>query len=106
MGIAALIIGCVGVVFAILPSFSIIQFLGILMGVVALLLGSLDRKKAIEEGESRGLATAGMVVGIIAIVLSVAVFVSCQYCFMKVGAPIGEGMSQGMEELRKKIGTK
>jgi Na+-driven multidrug efflux pump len=65
MGTAALVLGIIGVVLAVLffP-------LGILLGVVAAVLGYLGRKKAARrEATNRGQATAGLVLGLVAILV-------------------------------------
>ena len=73
MGTAALVLGIIGVVLAVLffP-------LGILLGVVAAVLGYLGRKKAARrEATNRGQATAGLVLGLVAILVGglIAAFV-------------------------------
>ena len=65
MGTAALVLGIIGVVLAVLffP-------LGILLGLVAAVLGYLGRKKAARrEATNRGQATAGLVLGLVAILV-------------------------------------
>ena len=65
MGTAALVVGIIAVILAVLffP-------LGILLGVVAAVLGFLGRKKAARrEATNRGQATAGLVLGLVAVLV-------------------------------------
>lgn len=65
MGTAALVVGIIGLVLSVLffP-------LGILLGIVAAVLGFLGRKKAARrEATNGGQATAGMVLGLVAVLV-------------------------------------
>ncbi|CAA9263592.1 MAG: hypothetical protein AVDCRST_MAG20-2874 [uncultured Acidimicrobiales bacterium] len=73
MGTAALVLGIIAVVLSVLffP-------LGILLGIVAAVLGYLGRKKAARrEATNRGQATAGLVLGLVAVLVGglIAAFV-------------------------------
>ena len=73
LGLTALVLGIVGLVLAVLffP-------LGILLGIAAVVLGVLGRKRAARrEATNGGQATAGIVTGVIAVVLGglIAAFV-------------------------------
>ena len=73
MGTAALVLGIIALVLAVLffP-------LGILLGIVAAVLGFLGRKKAARrEATNRGQATAGLVLGLVAVLVGglIAAFV-------------------------------
>ena len=72
-GIASLIVGIVGVVLSILGYSSL---LGIIFGIVAIILSAGSKK----EIGPNGMATAGLVLGIISIVFGVIGFVACLAC--------------------------
>lgn len=99
MNVASLVLGIIGLVIALLPTLGITQALGMLLGIVALILGILGRKKSSERDEPTGAATAGIVLGIIAVVLGGALFASCMYCQYKVGNEV-------QKELKKSGGFK
>jgi uncharacterized membrane protein len=88
VGVAALVLGILGIVMALVPSFGISQMIGVVVGIVALILGIISRRKAKDEGERTGAATAGIVLGIIALVLSALLFAACKYCQHKVAEGI------------------
>ncbi len=95
MGVAALVLGIIGLVLAIIPAFGITALVGAILGIVALILGIVGRRQAVERQEKTGAATAGMVLGIIALVLGGAIFAACQYCQHKVSKAIEKGMKEG-----------
>lgn len=64
LGLLALIIGVVGFVLALIPA------LGIALGLVAIVIGVISLRKR----WARGLATAGVVIGAVAAMFSVVVF--------------------------------
>jgi len=99
VGVAALVLGIIALVFALIP-FLYTQFVGIVLGLIALILGVVGRKQAAEQGMPTGSATAGMVLGIIATVLSVLFYASCMYCAKKVG----DSIEQGSKEFKVKFG--
>lgn len=70
MAIAALILGICSLVFSWVP------FLGIGCGIAATILGAIGKGK---NPDKRGMAIAGLVMGIIGIVLGV-IFTSCTMC--------------------------
>jgi|GEM_PF-1099726 len=72
LSIAALVLGICSLVF---PG------LGIVTAIIALVLGILGKKKADEAGAPTGMATAGVVMSIIAIAFSVLTVVVCVACF-------------------------
>lgn len=58
----------------------IVEAAGLVMAVVGLILSVKARKSLRAAGKSTGLATAGLVVGIIATVVCAIMFVSCVLC--------------------------
>ncbi|MBQ7506211.1 MAG: DUF4190 domain-containing protein [Lachnospiraceae bacterium] len=80
MSIAALILGIVGVVF------DFIFFpVGLIASIVAIILGAIGRKKV----EGKGMATAGLVLGIIGLILGIVFLI----CTIALGAAIAAGVS-------------
>lgn len=80
MAIASLVLGICAIVFSFLPG---LGFLGLVLAIIGLVLGVLGRKR---EPERSGMATAGMVLSIIALVLFVIVV-------LIVGLLIGAALS-------------
>jgi hypothetical protein len=72
MGVAALICGILGLVGGFIPGVG--PFTGVL-AILAIIFGVIGRKKG--EG---GTATAGLVLGIIAIAVTVIVYLACAAC--------------------------
>lgn len=67
LGLTSLILGIVGVVFSFLVS-----FVGLLLGVAAIVLAVLSRKR---EPAGRGMALGGLITGIVAVVLAIALII-------------------------------
>ena len=63
----AMVLGIVSVVFAWLGWLTL---LGLVCGIVAIVLAVKGKKASVEAGEPTGMATAGLVLGIIGVVLS------------------------------------
>jgi hypothetical protein len=79
MGIAALVCGIISVVCAFFGPGAIV---GVVLGIVAIILGVKARKDPSQAGS----ATAGLVLGIIGTVLSGILFISCVACAAAIGA--------------------
>jgi len=77
MAIASLVLGIVAAVLMLIPGISIAAPV---VGIVGIILGVLGRKQAIERGEAPGMATAGLVLSIIATAVSLIVWISCYAC--------------------------
>lgn len=71
--------------------------MGLPLSVVALVLGVLGRKQAANQAQPTGVATAGLVLGIIGTAIGALVFAMCAACF----AAVGTGMKQAEKELEK-----
>jgi hypothetical protein len=77
MAVAALVLGILGT----LCSLSVMGFLpGVLLSIVALVLGILGRKQAVNESRPTGMATAGMVLGIVGLAVGVLLFLAFAAC--------------------------
>jgi hypothetical protein len=101
VGVAALVLGIIGLVFAMIPTLGITQLIGVLLGIIALILGAVGRKQASEQGLPTGTATAGLVLGIVSVALGALLYASCMYCAKKVG----DGLEHVGSELKKQLGS-
>jgi len=72
MAVASMVLGIVSIVFSFIGG---LNFVGLVVGIVGLVLGILAKKKA-----PSGMATAGIVCSIIGIVLTALVLVACAAC--------------------------
>lgn len=77
MAIAALVLGICSIVFDF-----IIQWVGVILGIVAIILGIMARKANPTDGK----ATAGLVCGIIGTILGLITFIACVACVSALGA--------------------
>ena len=84
MAIAGMVLGILSLVF-LLPFLWPVAFIGIILAVVGLVLSIIARNKLATPEEGRGMATAGMVMSIIALALCVIVFVACVACAACIG---------------------
>ena len=60
--------------------------MGLITAVVGLILGIMGKKKALEYGASTGMATAGIIMSVIAIAISILVVVACIACMATIGS--------------------
>jgi hypothetical protein len=97
MGIAALVIGIVGLLAAINP-FSALP--GAILSVVATVLGVLGRKSAMRQNLPTGMSTAGMALGICGVVIGATLFAVCAWCTAKVNN-VGKSVSEAIEKAQK-----
>ena len=70
MGVASLVLGIVALVFGFIPGLSVV---GLIAAIIAIVLGALGRKNP----EKAGIATGGLVCGIIALALCGVMFFAC-----------------------------
>lgn len=80
MGVAALVLGILGTLFSLTGW---LFWVGVPMSVIALVLGVLGRKSLVNEGRPTGVATAGMVLGIIGTSIGLLIFAVCASCWKK-----------------------
>ncbi len=107
MAALSIAIGITAIVLAIIP-IGLTQLVGVSMGLLAVILGVMGRKRATEDGRSRRLATAGLVMGISGTVLSAILFSSFIYIMDRVSDEV-EGASAAVkqrlgEELAREFG--
>ena len=79
LAIASLVLGIVSIVFCF-----IIQWLGLIIGIVGIVLGVMAKKK-----NPTGMATAGLVLSIIGTVLCALIFIACAACVGAIGSAAG-----------------
>lgn len=72
MAIASLVLGICALVFPFIG----LGWLSVLIGVVGIVLGALGRKNS----EKQGMATAGIVMSIIAVALGLIMWLACAAC--------------------------
>lgn len=107
MGVAANVLGIIGLVFCLVPTVADYTLpAGLVLGVIALVLGLSGRRQAKTRGSKRGPATAGVVLGGVTIVTSVLLYAGCMFGLLKMadlGRQVGEEFKrqQGSEEFSK-----
>ncbi len=75
MGIASLVLGIIAVIIGLFSAGSL-GWAGAIMAIIGIILGALARK----EPEKSGIATAGMVLSIIGLVLCLILYIACVAC--------------------------
>ena len=98
MGVAALVLGIIGTLFSLIP---MLFWVGIPIALIALILGIVGRKAAVTNNQPTGVATAGMVLGIIGLVIGVIMWVVCG--MMVNSARKGFEKALNDPELQKKL---
>ena len=84
MAVASMVLGIVALVFScIIPAMG---WLGAILGIIGIVLGVLGRKK---QPEKKGMATAGMVMSIIAVALGIIFYIACAACAKAVTDAVG-----------------
>ncbi len=84
---AGLVLGIVGIVFAFLGTW--FSVLSLPISIVGLILSIVGGKKLKAAGQPDGIATAGLVLGIIAVVFSAIMFFTCGLCTICAAASAG-----------------
>ena len=82
MGVASLVIGIIALVISIfLAGFN---WFGVILGIIGIILGALGRKNPAKKG----VATAGLVLSIIAVALGVILWLACAGCVGAVASSL------------------
>ena len=89
--VAGLVLSIVGLVFSFLGTW--FSVLALPMSIVGLVLAVMGGKKLKAVGAPAGIATAGLVLGIIAVVFSAIFFFTCGICTICVASKINEGLN-------------
>lgn len=74
MAVASLVLGIIALVIAVF--FGAFGWVGSLLGILGIIFGALGRKDA----QRKGLATAGLTLSIIAVVLGLLLYIACVAC--------------------------
>lgn len=86
--IAGLVLGIVGIVFSFIGTW--FSVLALPISIVGLVLAITGRKSMIAENQPTGIATAALVLGIIAVVLSAIFFFTCGICVLWVANEVND----------------
>jgi hypothetical protein len=113
LAVAALVLGILGIILCWFPA----SVLGVPLAVVGLILAIVARKRATAESIPTSLATGGLVVSVIGLVLSAASLVACVACasvfqrraqqiandpkFREQNAEFNEAFKKALEEKQK-----
>ncbi|MBQ5884796.1 MAG: DUF4190 domain-containing protein [Clostridia bacterium] len=100
--IAGLVLGIVGIVFAILGYWFAVLSLPI--SIVGLILAILGGKELKAANEPSGIATAGLVLGIIAVVISAISFFTCGLCTICVASTANQFENE-LEQALNQLGN-
>jgi uncharacterized membrane protein YeaQ/YmgE (transglycosylase-associated protein family) len=95
MAVAALVLGIIGTLFS-------LNWLTVWVGgplaIIALVLGILARKQLAAEGKPTGMATAGMVLGIVGTAVAALIFAFCASCAAAIGTAAKEAEKQAEQQ--------
>lgn len=80
MAITGLVLGIVALVLSFLSALPFVSFVALVLAIVALVLSVMGGKKLAANNQPKGVATGGLVVGIIAVVLSAILALTCGLC--------------------------
>lgn len=75
MGVASLVLGIIAVVIGLFSAGSL-GWLGAVLAIVGIILGALGKK----DPEKKGIATAGLVLSIIGLILCLILYIACAAC--------------------------
>lgn len=81
MGVASMVLGIVALAFAVFGGAA--SWLGVIIGIVGIILAAIAKKNA-----PSGVATAGLVMSIIAAALGLVFWLACAACVAGTGAAI------------------
>ncbi|MBO5005922.1 MAG: hypothetical protein J6C89_00610 [Clostridia bacterium] len=94
MGIVGIVMGCMGTLFSIL---------GLPVAVIGLVLSVNGGKQQRAAGIKSGLATAGLVLGIIAVVFTGITFFTCGICTLCIIGSAASASAMGWEEIMEEL---
>jgi NADH:ubiquinone oxidoreductase subunit K len=76
LAVAALVLGIIG---ALCSLSGLFFFVGIPLALAAVILGAIARKRAIVAAQPTGVATAGLAVGVVGVVVGLTMYAACVY---------------------------
>ena len=77
MGVVSLVFGIISLILCWIPA---INWIALVLSVIGIVMGAVGRSKAKKAGEGTGVATAGMVLSIIATALGGVLILACGAC--------------------------
>lgn len=80
MAIASMVLGIIALVIGLF--FAGFNWIGMIVAIIGIILGALGKK----DEARRGMATAGMVMSIVALALSLIVWIACLACVGSVAS--------------------
>ena len=87
MGIASMVLGILALLICYVPWVNIAS---LVLSIVGLVLAIMAKKRNAEVGAPPGMATAGLVTSIIALIVSAILFVTCTVCLCVAGNAIND----------------
>ena len=96
MAVASLVLGIIGVIFAFaIPAIPI----GLILGILAIVLAVLAKKSLVAKGMPTGMATAGLVLGIISAAIGGIVFAACLICYGAASSAAND-IAKGLNDIK------
>ncbi|MCL2098959.1 MAG: hypothetical protein FWH24_00800 [Oscillospiraceae bacterium] len=83
MAIASMILGILALIWMLIP---LVNFFAPVIAIIGIILGAVGKKKLKAQGKPSGMATAGIVMCIIALAVSTIVVIACTVCLGSIGA--------------------
>ncbi len=91
MPVASLVLGILGTLLSLHP---VSMLVGLPMAIVALILGVMARKQLAAQNQPTGLATAGLVLGIVGTTIGALILAMCAACAGMIGMAGHEASKQ------------
>ena len=83
MGVVSLVFGILAVILCWIP---VINWVGIVLGIIGIIMGAVGKSSASKQGKPTGVATAGLVLSIIATAIAGGAWLACSICAAGAGA--------------------
>lgn len=84
--ITGLVLGIIALVLSFLSALPFVSFIALVLAIAGLVLAVIGGKKLTANNQPKGVATGGLVVGIIAVVLSAIFVLTCGLCQVGLAA--------------------
>lgn len=89
--IAGLVLSIIGIIFGLLSG--VFSIIGLPISIIGLIQAVVGGKKLRAAGQPAGIATAGLVLGIIAVVFTAIAFFTCGICILCAAGTAGSTAS-------------
>ena len=83
MGVVSLVFGIIAVIVCWIPG---INWIGLVLSILGIVLGAVGKSSASKQGKPTGVATAGLVLSIIATAIAGGAWLACTICAAGAGA--------------------